>query len=75
MILIFSDIYALVENLMWSVLCMLCVYIQLIQQFQTQPIDTGVYSIWGVGRFVTMILRAIDATDVVYILEIGYLIW
>ena len=57
------ETYALAKKIAWSEVCILCVYIQVTQQLQTQPIKTERWYVWGVDKFMILIPRVMEDTD------------
>ena len=47
---------------MGSVVCILCAYLQVMQQLQTKPIKTGCGYIGGVDQFMILITRVMEDT-------------
>ena len=62
----FSGMYSIAEKLMWSAVFVLCAYLQVMQQFQTQPINTGFPWILGVNQFMILLLRVMEDTVTYY---------
>ena len=64
MILISYEMYALAENIMWSAVWTLCVYLQVMQQSKTQLIKTEHCKVWDVYKFILLMQQAMEDTDI-----------